>query len=89
MSDQNSTNNKGFNSLGRMNRGMEIAQKKTISENADGSFSVPSATVDEILYLVRFVNGKYLCNCLDFKERVNFQQLTNKSQTLKGDHVRN
>ena len=65
-----STNtNNGFNSLGRMNRGMEIAQKKTSSENSDGSFFVPSATVDEILYLVRFVDGKYLCNCIDFKER--------------------
>ena len=59
----------GFNSLDRMNRGMEIAEKKVINENADGSFSVPSATVEEIAYLVRMIDGKYLCNCMDFKQR--------------------
>ncbi len=50
-------------------RGMDIAEKKVISENADGTFSVPSQTVEEIAYLVRLIEGKYLCNCLDFKYR--------------------
>ncbi|MDG6901027.1 MAG: DDE-type integrase/transposase/recombinase [Nitrososphaerota archaeon] len=40
-----------------------------ISENADGSFSVPSQSVGEIAYLVRVVNGQYQCNCPDFKQR--------------------
>ena len=53
----------------RKMKGMDIAEKKTILENTDGSFSVPSQTVEEIAYLVRVINGKYICNCLDFKER--------------------
>ncbi len=53
----------------RMTRGEQIAREKIISENADGSFSVPSQTVEEIAYLVRFLDGKFVCNCMDFKER--------------------
>lgn len=34
----------------RMMRGLEIAQKEGIAENADGSFSVPSQSVEEIAY---------------------------------------
>ncbi|MDG6995281.1 MAG: IS1/IS6 family transposase [Nitrososphaerota archaeon] len=52
-----------------MTRGEQIAKEKTILENGDGSFSVPSQTVEEIAYLVRLIDGKYLCNCLDFKHR--------------------
>ncbi|MGH2638118.1 MAG: IS6 family transposase [Rhabdochlamydiaceae bacterium] len=51
----------------RMMRGERLAREKTILENADGSFSVPSATVEEIAYLVRLIDGKYICNCMDFK----------------------
>ncbi len=51
----------------RMMRGEKIAKEKTILENADGSFSVPSQSVEEIAYLVRLIDGKYVCNCLDFK----------------------
>ncbi|MGH2637942.1 MAG: IS6 family transposase, partial [Rhabdochlamydiaceae bacterium] len=40
-----------------------------ISENADGTFSVPSQTVEEVAYLVRVIDGKYVCNCYDFKLR--------------------
>jgi transposase-like protein len=50
-----------------MMRGERIAKEKTILENADGSFSVPSQSVEEIAYLVRVIDGKYVCNCLDFK----------------------
>jgi transposase-like protein len=57
------------NSVSRMTRGEKIAREKVISENADGSFCVPSQTVEEIVYLVRFLDGKFICNCMDFKER--------------------
>jgi putative transposase len=56
-------------SVNRMNRGQKIAEEKTICENGDGSFSVPSATVEEVAYLVRLIDGKYVCNCLDFKHK--------------------
>jgi hypothetical protein len=55
------------NSVSRMMRGEKIAKEKVILENADGSFSVPSQSVEEIAYLVRLIDGKYVCNCLDFK----------------------
>ena len=38
-------------------------------ENADGTFSVPSQTVDEVASLVRLIDGKYVCNRFDFKYR--------------------
>jgi transposase-like protein len=53
----------------REERGLDIAKSNVISENADGSFSVPSQTVDEIVYLVRIVNTKYECNCPDYAQR--------------------
>ena len=66
--DMKPTNNEpNFNSESRMMRGEKIAKEKTILENADGSFSVPSQSVEEIAYLVRLIDGKYVCNCLDFK----------------------
>lgn len=60
----------GDNSLGRMNRGIELAKAKQILELGNGMFSVPSATVEEIAYLVRLVDGRYECNCPDFKFRI-------------------
>src|SRR5208283_3168630 len=69
MSDQNSNDRKNDYSLSRMNRGMELAKSKMISELGNGSFSVPSATVEEVVYLVRLIDGKYVCNCMDFKNR--------------------
>ena len=56
-----------IDSLSRMTRGEQIAKEKSILENGNGSFSVPSQTVEEIAYLVRLIDGKYVCNCLDFK----------------------
>ena len=53
----------------RMMRGERLAKEKTILENADGSFSVPSQSVEEIAYLVRMIDGKYVCNCFDFRLR--------------------
>lgn len=52
-----------------MTRGLEIAKSKVISENADGSFSVPSQSVDEVVYLVRLIDNEFVCNCPDFKQR--------------------
>ncbi|MDG6904409.1 MAG: IS1/IS6 family transposase [Nitrososphaerota archaeon] len=52
-----------------MTRGEILAKENVISENSDGSFCVPSSSMDEVLYLVRVVDGKYVCNCLDFKQR--------------------
>lgn len=56
-------------SLDRMTRGAILAKENVISENANGTFSVPSQTIDEIVYLVRMIDGKWICNCIDFKER--------------------
>ena len=53
----------------RMTRGLEIVKSKVIEENADGSFSVPSQSVDEVVYRVVPINGDYACNCPDFKQR--------------------
>ncbi|MGI0091106.1 MAG: IS1/IS1595 family N-terminal zinc-binding domain-containing protein [Nitrososphaerales archaeon] len=58
-----------FDSEKRMLKGMDIAEKETILENSDGSFSVPSQSVEEIVYPVRLIDGKYVCNCMDFKQR--------------------
>ncbi|SRR5579875_2249090 len=70
MSDQNSTKNKLKDySLDRMTRGQILARENVISENQDGSFSVPSQTVEEVAYLVRLIDGKWICNCMDFRQR--------------------
>ncbi len=53
----------------RMMRGLEIAKSKVIEENADGSFSVPSQSVEEVVYRVVPISGDYTCNCPDFKQR--------------------
>ncbi|MGD0478379.1 MAG: transposase [Nitrososphaerales archaeon] len=58
-----------FPSEARMARGEQIARLSVISENEDGSFSVPSQSVEEIAYLVRVFNGQYQCNCPDFAQR--------------------
>jgi transposase-like protein len=53
----------------REDRGLEIAKSNVISENVDGSFSVPSQTVGEVVYLVRAIEGGYSCNCPDWTQR--------------------
>ena len=70
MNGQNNSPKKDADfSSNRMTRGEQIAKEKAILENGDGSFSVPSQTVEEIAYLVRFIDGKFLCNCMDFRQR--------------------
>jgi putative transposase len=55
----------------RQERGLALfgKAKKVISENADGSFSVPSQSVEEIAYTVRVIEGNYTCNCPDYIQR--------------------
>jgi transposase-like protein len=53
----------------RKERGLDIAKRATIAENSDGSFSVPSQSVEEIAYRVVKVEGGYSCNCPDFVQR--------------------
>jgi transposase-like protein len=54
---------------GRIERGLAIAKMSVITENVDGSFSVPSQTVGEIAYTIRRVEGGYSCNCPDYVQR--------------------
>jgi putative transposase len=59
------------NSDVRMMRGMDMLQNgKTISENEDGSFSVPSQTRANKFYEVMlFGSERFVCNCPDFQYR--------------------
>ena len=58
------------NSNMRMKRGIEILQTKTITENADGSFSIPSQThASGIVYEFRLINTIWVCTCPDFEYR--------------------
>jgi len=57
--NENSNLDKFIGEETRMNKGLALFQraKKTMSENADGSFSVPSQTVEEIAYTVRLMKS--------------------------------
>jgi putative transposase len=59
------------NSDVRVKRGMEILQSngKSITENEDGSFSVPSQTQTSIVYEVRLFDTIWVCTCHDFETR--------------------
>jgi len=53
----------------RMTRGLQILESgKTIVENADGSFAVPSQT-SNATYEVRLLGQTWVCNCPDFQYR--------------------
>jgi hypothetical protein len=63
-------NLKDNNSDMRMKRGLEILQTKTITENVEGSFSVPSPTHSSgIVYEIRLINTIWVCTCPDFEYR--------------------
>lgn len=62
-----SQNNNGSDA--RMMRGMELAEKGKISENQDGSFSVPSQTSADTIYEVRLMESVWVCSCPDFENR--------------------
>jgi len=72
MSGQNNENGKLDLFLEtRQDRGLALFQKvkNSITENDNGSFSVPSARIEEIAYTVKSVDGEYVCNCPDFNFR--------------------
>lgn len=55
----------------RMKRGMAIfqSQDKTIRENEDGSFAIPSQTSANTVYEVRLLESIWVCTCPDFEFR--------------------
>lgn len=59
----------------RMMRGMAITEASKIAEKEDGSFAVPSQTGKNIVYTVKIIENKFVCNCPDFTY--------NKVQTCK------
>lgn len=54
-----------------MTRGLLLFQKKgkSITENEDGSWTVPSQYDATRSYEVRLLGGKYVCICHDFETR--------------------
>jgi putative transposase len=52
-----------------MMRGAAIAEKATITEQADGSFAVPSQTRKGVSYQVRIIGQTWVCSCPDFENR--------------------
>jgi transposase-like protein len=52
-----------------MMSGMAIKDNSAISENADGSFAVPSQTGKDVVYTVKVIKNKFICNCPDFTYR--------------------
>jgi len=61
---------------------MEIAEKGRISENADGSFSVPSQTSD-LSYQVRILGQVWVCSCPDFENRADHIEMCKHAFAVK------
>lgn len=53
----------------RIMRGMEISEHGQITENVDGSFSVPSQMDRAKLYHVSLIHNEWTCECPDFYYR--------------------
>jgi transposase-like protein/DNA-directed RNA polymerase subunit M/transcription elongation factor TFIIS len=53
----------------RSERGLAIAKADGITENANGSFSVPSQTLDAVSYTVMNFGGVWVCDCPDYQNR--------------------
>lgn len=53
----------------RQERGLVIAKSNVITENADGSFSVPSQTDRTVIYQVKAMAQVWVCSCPDFGNR--------------------
>ena len=53
----------------RAEKGLAIAKANGITENPDGSFSVPSQTLDAISYTVMNFGGVWVCDCPDYQNR--------------------
>lgn len=67
----------------RMMRGLEISQKNEIAENADGSFSVPSQSREDLSYEVRLIGTSWVCNCPDFENRADQIELCKHAHAVK------
>jgi putative transposase len=57
------------NADARMMRGLAICEQNRITENANGSFSVPSQSNQDIVYEVRLIGATWVCSCPDFETR--------------------
>lgn len=53
----------------RITKGLEISEHGRITENQDGSFSVPSQTGNGKVYRVSLLHNEWLCDCPDFYYR--------------------
>jgi transposase-like protein len=53
----------------REERGLEIAKSSPITENEDGSFTVPSQTKADVFYTVKVIGEEWTCTCPDFLNR--------------------
>ena len=53
----------------RREKGLAIAKANGITENPDGTFSVPSQTLDAISYTVINFGGVWACDCPDYQNR--------------------
>ena len=53
----------------REDRGLAIAKSATITENPDGSFSVPSQSREGVFYTVKVFGESWVCDCPDFQNR--------------------
>jgi transposase-like protein len=52
-----------------MTRGLEISKRSPITENEDGSFTVPSLTSEGVSYTVKAFGDAWTCTCPDFVNR--------------------
>src|ERR1700730_5897160 len=53
----------------RRMKALTICEENGITENADGSFSVPSQSKQGTTYEVRLLGKTWVCNCPDFETR--------------------
>ncbi len=53
----------------REERGLELSKSAHITENEDGSFSVPSQSREGVFYTVRLFGAEWVCDCPDYQNR--------------------
>ena len=53
----------------RMTKALVICDENRITENQDGSFSVPSQSKQGLTYEVRLLGPSWVCSCPDFETR--------------------
>lgn len=71
------------NSDGRKMRGLAICEEDRITENADGSFSVPSQSKEGLTYEVKALGEAWVCNCPDFENRADQIELCKHAHAVK------